>query len=88
MTKMYAAHLNEAGVAHVAAELKRLGLEWDLSATCSAIEGTPGFMDLTTDPNDYYEYEIANKDVGKRGYGVVGYIEVWSRHAQFEPVDE
>lgn len=38
--------LNAAGQAHVAKELSRLGLAWDLSATCAEIENMIDFCDI------------------------------------------
>ena len=75
--------LNDAGQAHVAAELKRLGLDWSVSGTCSEIEGKPGFMEITFGGS--YDYEISNNAAGVRGYGVFGWIEILAdRHVTFE----
>ena len=79
----FATGLNDAGQAHVAAELDRLGLDWSVSGTCSEIEGKPGFMALTSGGS--YDYEISNIDAGKRSYGVFGWIEILAdKHVVFE----
>lgn len=85
MTNVFASNLNESGVAHVASELDRLGLDWDVSATCSDIEQKPGFMGM--EPDDRYDYEISNIAAGKRGYGVFGWIDIRQEHVQWEPRD-
>ena len=75
--------LNDAGQAHVAAELDRLLLDWSVSGTCSEIEGRPGFMDLTAGGS--YDYEISNHAHGGRGYGVYGWIEILAdKHVTFD----
>ena len=79
----FASCLNEAGQAHVAAELNRLGLNWSVSGTCSEIEDKPGFMDLTSGSS--YDYEISNSAAGKRSYGAFGCIEILAdKHVEFE----
>ena len=79
----FASCLNEAGQAHVAAELNRLGLNWSVSGTCSEIEDKPGFMDLTSGSS--YDYEISNNAAGKRSYGAFGCIEILAdKHVVFE----
>ena len=79
----FASCLNEAGQAHVAAELNRLGLNWSVSGTCSEIEDKPGFMDLTSGSS--YDYEISNSAAGKRSYGAFGFIEILAdKHVAFE----
>ncbi|WP_208981058.1 hypothetical protein, partial [Pannonibacter sp. CS1GBFMT1] len=84
MNNVFAAYLNEAGVAHVAEELKRLGLDWDVASTCDEIEKKPGFLDMY--PDGSYEYEISNNDVGKRGYGAFGWINIEPVHVHWEPL--
>lgn len=86
MTNVFAAYLNEAGVAHVAEELKRLGLDWDVSATCSEIAEKPGFMDMDQDGS--YEYEISSIDAGKRSYGAFGWINIEPIHVHWEPLED
>lgn len=89
MSEYFPAHLNEAGQAHVRAELERLGLDWDVSATCSDIEGKISFGDLTKGNGNTMDYEIRNVDVGKSSYGVFGFIEIEAdRHVHFREAVE
>ena len=83
--------LNEIGQAHVAAELKRHGIDWDLSAVCTEIEdGLLGGMDtIRASSNDTYDYEITKNaasrtGVCQAGYGVFAYIEITADMVQFE----
>ena len=83
--------LNEIGQAHVAEELKRHGIDWDLGAVCTEIEdGLLGSMDtIRASSNDTYDYEITNNaasraGVCQAGYGVFAYIEITADMVQFE----
>ena len=83
--------LNEIGQAHVAAELTRHGISWDVSAVCSEIEdGMLGGMDtIRASSNDTYDYEITKNaasraGVCQAGYGVFAYIEITADMVQFE----
>ena len=83
--------LNDEGQAHVAAELKRHGIDWDVSAVCTEIEdGLLGSMDtIRASSNDTYDYEITNDaasraGVCQAGYGVFAYIEITAAMVQFE----
>ena len=83
--------LNEIGQAHVADELKRHGIDWDLGAVCTEIEdGLLGSMDtIRASSNDTYDYEITNNaasraGVCQAGYGVFAYIEITADMVQFE----
>ena len=83
--------LNEIGQAHVADELKRHGIDWDLSAVCTEIEdGLLGGMDtIRASSNDTYDYEITKNaasrtGVCQAGYGVFAYIEITADMVQFE----
>ena len=83
--------LNEIGQAHVAAELTRHGIDWDVSAVCSEIEdGMLGGMDtIRASSNDTYDYEITKNaasraGVCQAGYGVFAYIEITADMVQFE----
>ena len=75
--------LNEIGQAHVADELKRHGIDWDLGAVCTEIEdGLLCAMDtIRASSNDTYDeaifkffsnkaYEITNNEASRAG--VVG----------------
>ena len=64
MGEGYPACLNDAGQAHVGAELERLGLDWDVSATCSDIEDKLSFGNLTKGNGDTMDYDIR----GGRGF--------------------
>ena len=83
--------LSDEGQAHVAAELTRHGIDWDVSAVCSEIEdGMLGGMDtIRASSNDTYDYEITNNaasraGVCQAGYGVFAYIEITADMVQFE----
>jgi len=83
--------LNEIGQAHVAAELTRHGIDWDVSAVCSEIEdGMLGGMDtIRACSKDTYDYEITKNaasraGVCQAGYGVFAYIEITADMVQFE----
>ena len=83
--------LNDEGQAHVAAELKRHGIDWDVSAVCSEIEDKMlGGMDtIRASSTDTYDYEITNNaasraGVCQAGYGVFAYIEITAAMVQFE----
>lgn len=83
----FARNLNEAGQKHVAEELDRLNLSWDVDATCSDIEQKISFSDL--EQGGSMEYEISNTQAGKRSYGVHGYIEILAdEHVNFEDSEE
>jgi hypothetical protein len=49
--------LSDEGQAHVAAELKRHGIDWDVSAVCSEIEEGRGFSEMRVGSDDTYDYE-------------------------------
>jgi len=83
--------LSDKGQAHVAAELARHGIDWDVSAVCSEIEdGMLGGMDtIRASSNDTYDYEITKNaasraGVCQAGYGVFAYIEITADMVQFE----
>jgi len=81
--------LNDEGQAHVAAELKRHGIDWDVSAVCSEIEEGRGFSEMRVGSDDTYDYEITNNaasraGVCQAGYGVFAYIEITAAMVQFE----
>ena len=93
--------LNDEGQRHVSAELKRIGLDWDVSKVCSDIEQKIGFMDMRfhSDCNavfissDTYDYEITNYEASRfglcqSGYGVYAYIQITSKMVRFEEMDE
>lgn len=79
--------LNKAGVAHVAAELKRLGLEhWDVDATVADIEMKNGFMEMSDGCS--YDYEISMNDVRRHSYGPYATIEIVEKdHVTKEFID-
>lgn len=85
MENVFASNLNETGASHVANELHRLGLDWDVSATCSEIEEKQGFMEL--EPSGWYDYEISNTAAGKSGYGAFGWIDIRPEHVQWEALE-
>ena len=83
--------LNDEGQAHVAAELKRHGIDWDVSAVCSEIEDKIlGGMDtICASSTDTYDYEITKNAASRAGvcqaeYGVFSYIEITAAMVQFE----
>ena len=81
--------LNDEGQAHVAAELKRHNIDWDVSAVCSEIEEGRGFSEMRVGSDDTYDYEITNNaasraGVCQAGYGVFAYIEITAAMVQFE----
>ena len=81
--------LSDEGQAHVAAELKRHGIDWDVSAVCSEIEEGRGFSEMRVGSDDTYDYEITNNaasraGVCQAGYGVFAYIEITAAMVQFE----
>ncbi len=81
--------LNEIGQAHVAAELKRHNIDWDVSPVCSEIEEGRGFSEMRVGSDDTYDYEITNNaasraGVCQAGYGVFAYIEITADMVQFE----
>ena len=83
--------LSDEGQAHVAAELKRHGIDWDVSAVCSEIEEGRGFSEMRVGSDDTYDYEITNNaassaGVCQAGYGVFAYIEITAAMVQFEAV--
>lgn len=85
--------LNEEGQAHVADELQRIGLDWDVSAVCSEIEQKNGFMHMRPNSDDTYDYEITNNEASlaglcNSGYGVYAYIEITTQMVRFEEMDE
>lgn len=81
------AYFNKAGRQHAADELERLGLDWDADATCDEIAGKSSFHDLEPGVGDSMDYEISNFEVGKKSYGVFGYIEICAdKHVTFEAV--
>ena len=93
--------LNDKGQAHVAAELKRIGIDWDVEAVCSDIEQKNGFMDMRfhSDCNavfissDVYYYEITNNEASRAGlcnsgYGAYTYIHITPEMVQFEGMDD
>jgi len=86
--------LNDEGQAHVAAELKRHGIDWDVSAVCTEIEDKMlGGMDtIRASSDDTYDYEITNNaaslaGVCQAGYGVFAYIEITAAMVQFEAAE-
>ncbi len=83
--------LNDEGQAHVAAELKRHNIDWDVSAVCSEIEDglLGGISEMRVGSDDTYDYEITNNaasraGVCQAGYGVFAYIEITAAMVQFE----
>ena len=83
--------LSDEGQAHVAAELKRHGIDWDVSAVCSEIEDglLGGLTEMRVGSDDTYDYEITNNaasraGVCQAGYGVFAYIEITAAMVQFE----
>jgi len=81
--------LNDKGQSHVAAELKRHNIDWDVSAVCSEIEEGRGFSEMRVGSDDTYDYEITNNaasiaGVCQAGYGVFAYIEITAAMVQFE----
>jgi hypothetical protein len=81
--------LNEIGQAHVAAELTRHGIDWDVSAVCSEIEDGMWMDTIRACSKDTYDYEITNNaasraGVCQAGYGVFAYIEITADMVQFE----
>jgi hypothetical protein len=84
--------LSDEGQAHVAAELKRHGIDWDVSAVCSEIEEGRGFSEMRIGSDDTYDYEITNNaasraGVCQAGYGVFAYIEITAAMVQFEAAE-
>ena len=86
MTNVYASYLNKAGINHVAEELDRLGLDWDVEATCADITDTNSFMDMQ--PGDDCQYEISNIKAGRRGYGAYAFITISSEHVIWEKMED
>lgn len=90
MTHTFATALNTAGQTHVASEIERLGLGWDVDSTLTEIEGEAGFGDLVQHSDDVCYYEISNNQaaqagVGSAGHGVFATIEILADvHVQFE----
>lgn len=85
--------LSDEGQAHVAAELKRHGIDWDVSAVCSEIEEGRGFSEMRVGSDDTYDYEITNNaasiaGVCQAGYGVFAYIEITAAMVRFEEADQ
>jgi hypothetical protein len=87
--------LNDEGQAHVAAELKRHGIDWDVSAVCSEIEDglLGGLTEMRVGSDDTYDYEITNNaasgaGVCQAGYGVFAYIEITAAMVRFEEADQ
>jgi hypothetical protein len=83
--------LSDEGQAHVADELKRHGIDWDVSAVCSEIEDglLGGLTEMRVGSDDTYDYEITNNaasraGVCQAGYGVFAYIEITAAMVQFE----
>ena len=93
MTDLVPTTLNEAGRKHVASELARLGLNWDVDATIEDITSKPSFNML--EPGGWEcEYEISNTKAklagvkGAGGYGAYAYITIEAdKHVVFEEVD-
>jgi len=86
--------LNDEGQAHVAAELKRHNIDWDVSAVCSEIEDKilGGLAEMRIGSDDTYDYEITNNaasraGVCQAGYGVFAYIEITAAMVQFEAAE-
>jgi len=86
--------LNDEGQAHVAAELKRHNIDWDVSAVCSEIEDglLGGLAEMRIGSDDTYDYEITNNaasraGVCQAGYGVFAYIEITAAMVQFEAAE-
>lgn len=89
MTNTFPAFLNETGRKHVAEELARLDLSWDVAATCSDIENKISFGDLVQGRGDGMDYEISNIRAGIKSYGAYGSIEILAdEHVYFEASDE
>jgi len=87
--------LNDEGQAHVAEELKRHSIDWDLGAVCTEIEDKMlGGMDtIRAGSDDTYDYEITNNaasiaGVCQAGYGVFAYIEITAAMVRFEEADQ
>ena len=85
--------LNDEGQAHISAELKRIGLDWDVSAVCSDIEQKNGFMHMRFNSDDTYDYELTNNEASlaglcQSGYGVYAYIEITAQMVRFEELDD
>ena len=86
--------LSDEGQAHVAVELKRHGIDWDVSAVCSEIEDglLGGLTEMRVGSDDTYDYEITNNaassaGVCQAGYGVFAYIEITAAMVQFEAAE-
>jgi len=86
--------LNDEGQSHVAAELKRHNIDWDVSAVCSEIEDglLGGLTEMRVGSDDTYDYEITNNaassaGVCQAGYGVFAYIEITAAMVQFEAAE-
>ena len=87
--------LNDEGQAHVAEELKRHSIDWDLGAVYTEIEDKMlGGMDtIRAGSDDTYDYEITNNaasraGVCQAGYGVFAYIEITAAMVRFEEADQ
>ena len=87
--------LSDEGQSHVAAELKRHGIDWDLGAVCTEIEDKMlGGMDtIRAGSDDTYDYEITNNAASRAGvcqpgYGVFAYIEITAAMVRFEEADQ
>ena len=92
LNEYFAGCLNEAGQAHVSAELQRIGLDWDVSGVCSEIEQKIGFMNMRRDSGDTYDFEITNNEASgaglcSAGYGVYAYIEITDKMVRFGKAD-
>ena len=92
LNEMFPICLNEAGQAHISSELKRIGLDWDVSAVCSDIEQKIGFMEMRRNSGDTYDYEITNNEASgaglcQAGYGVYAYIEITTEMVRFGKAD-
>jgi len=83
--------LSDEGQSHVAAELKRHNIDWDVSAVCSEVEDglLGGGAEMRIGSDDTYDYEITNNaasiaGVCQAGYGVYAYIQITAAMVQFE----
>lgn len=84
----YPTALNADGQDHVGRELERIGLDWDVQATCDSIEQTVSFSEVKPGSSDRFSYEISNIAVGKSGYGIFATIEIDAdQHVRFETVE-
>lgn len=78
--------LCEQGQLHVARELQRHNIDWDVSAVCSEIEDKilSGHNEMRIGSDDTYSYEITNNAASRSGYGIYAHIKITAAMVNFE----